>query len=83
MEQLLTIGEFSKACGLSARVLRSYAGSGLLPPVAVDRWTGYRYYAPGQVRQAKVIGLLRQAGMPLRDIAGFLADPDPGRRSRA
>jgi DNA-binding transcriptional MerR regulator len=79
VEQLLTIGEFSKACGLSARVLRSYAGTGLLPPVAVDRWTGYRYYAPGQVQQAKVIGLLRQAGMPLRDITGFLADPDPGR----
>lgn len=79
MEELLTIGEFSKGCGLSARVLRSYAGIGLLPPVAVDRWTGYRYYAPGQVQQATVIGLLRQAGMPLRDIAGVLADPDPGR----
>jgi serine/threonine protein phosphatase PrpC len=40
---------------------------------------GYRYYGAGQVRRATVIGLLRQAGMPLRDIAGFLADPDPGR----
>jgi protein phosphatase len=79
VEELLTIGEFSQACGLSARVLRSYAGTGLLPPVAVDRWTGYRYYAPGQVQRATVIGLLRQAGMPLRDIAGTLADPDPGR----
>lgn len=79
MEELLTIGEFSKGCGLSARVLRSYAGIGLLPPVAVDRWTGYRYYAPAQVQRAAVIGLLRQAGVPLRDIAGFLADPDPGR----
>jgi protein phosphatase len=79
VEKLLTIGEFSRACGLSARVLRSYAGTGLLPPVAVDRWTGYRFYTPGQVQRATVIGLLRQAGMPLRDIAGFLADPDPGR----
>jgi serine/threonine protein phosphatase PrpC len=79
VEELLTIGEFSRACGLSARVLRSYAGIGLLPPVAVDRWTGYRYYAPSQVQRAVVIGLLRQAGMPLRDIAGFLAEPDPGR----
>ncbi|HEX3751522.1 MAG TPA: MerR family transcriptional regulator [Streptosporangiaceae bacterium] len=79
MEKLLTIGEFSRVCGLSARVLRSYAGTGLLPPVAVDRWTGYRYYTPGQVQRATVIGLLRQAGMPLRDIAGILADPDPGR----
>src|SRR6201999_560628 len=79
VEELLTIGEFSRACGLSARVLRSYAGIGLLPPVAVDRWTGYRYYAPSQVQRAVVIGLLRQAGMPLRDIAGFLPEPDPGR----
>jgi protein phosphatase len=75
VEELLTIGEFSQACGLSARVLRAYSGTGLLPPVAVDRWTGYRYYAPGQVPRARVIGLLRQAGMPLREIAGFLADP--------
>jgi serine/threonine protein phosphatase PrpC/DNA-binding transcriptional MerR regulator len=79
VDELLTIGEFSQACGLSARVLRSYAGSGLLPPVAVDRWTGYRYYAPVQIQQAKVIGLLRQAGMPLLDIAGLLTDPAPAR----
>jgi PPM family protein phosphatase len=79
VDELLTIGEFSQACGLSARMLRSYAGTGLLPPVAVDRWTGYRYYAPGQLQRATVIGLLRQAGLPLREIAGFLTHPDPAR----
>jgi PPM family protein phosphatase len=79
VDELLTIGEFSQSCGLSARVLRGYAGIGLLPPVAVDRWTGYRYYAPVQIQQARVIGLLRQAGMPLRDIAELLADPAPAR----
>ena len=79
MDELLTIGEFSRSCGLSARVLRSYAGNGLLPPAAVDRWTGYRYYAPVQLQQAEVIGLLRQAGMSLRDIASLLADPGPAR----
>ena len=43
MDELLTIGEFSQACGLSPKVLRTYAADGLLTPAAVDRGSGYRY----------------------------------------
>ncbi|HUA31887.1 MAG TPA: MerR family transcriptional regulator [Streptosporangiaceae bacterium] len=75
MDELLTIGEFSQACGLSAKVLRTYAADGLLPPAAVDRGSGYRYYTPDQVPRARTIALLRRAGTPLRDIARFLARP--------
>jgi MerR family regulatory protein len=32
VDELLTIGEFSHACGLSPKVLRSYAADGLLRP---------------------------------------------------
>jgi PPM family protein phosphatase len=75
VDELLTIGEFSQACGLSAKVLRTYAADGLLQPAAVDRGSGYRYYAPDQVPRAQTIALLRRAGTPLRDIARFLAQP--------
>lgn len=76
MDELLAIGEFSARSGLSAKVLRSYAAAGLLVPAAVDPWSGYRYYAPSQLAEARLILLLRQAEIPLSQIAAFLQDPD-------
>lgn len=75
----MSIGEFSARCGLSPKMLRTYAADGLLTPAAVDQVSGYRYYAPGQVHDAKTIGLLRRAGVPLVHIATFLCAPRPGR----
>ena len=75
MDELLAIGEFAARSGLSAKVLRSYAAVGLLVPAAVDPWSGYRYYAPGQLAEARLILLLRQAEVPLSEIAAFLQDP--------
>ncbi len=82
MDGLLAIGEFSTQSGLSAKVLRSYAAAGLLVPAAVDPWSGYRYYAPGQLPEARLILLLRQAGVPLSEIAAFLRNPGPGQLQR-
>jgi serine/threonine protein phosphatase PrpC len=82
VDELLAIGEFSARSGLSAKVLRTYAAAGLLVPAAVDPWTGYRYYAPGQLPEAGLILLLRQAGVPLSEIAAFLRDPRPGQLQR-
>ena len=75
VDDLMPIGEFSERTGLSPNRLRSYAAGGLLVPAAVDSASGYRYYSPGQVREAKVIDTLREAGMPLADIAELLRDP--------
>ncbi|MBO0772626.1 MAG: protein phosphatase 2C domain-containing protein [Actinobacteria bacterium] len=77
MDELLAIGEFAARSGLSAKVLRSYAAAGLLVPAAVDPWSGYRYYAPGQLPEARLIRLLRQAGIPVGEIAAFLREPRP------
>lgn len=82
MDDLLSIGEFSSRCGLSAKMLRSYAAVGLLVPAAVDAWSGYRYYSTGQLHQARNIALLRRAGIAVDDIAGFFADPDAERLER-
>ena len=75
MDDLLTIGEFAAATRLSPRALRLYADQGLLMPTRVDGDSGYRYYRPAQLHVARVIALLRAAGMPLREIRRFLVDP--------
>src|SRR5436190_2039630 len=65
VDDLMSIGEFSARSGLSPNRLRSYAAAGVLVPAAVDSASGYRYYSPGQLHEAKVIDALRVAGMPL------------------
>jgi DNA-binding transcriptional MerR regulator len=74
-EDLIAIGRFAQASRLSRKALRLYDESGLLRPVRVDAETGYRWYAWQQVRPARRIALLREAGMPLAEIGAFLADP--------
>ncbi len=73
----MSIGDFSARCGLSAKMLRSYAAAGLLVPAAVDGSSGYRYYSTGQLHQARVIALLRRAGIAVDEIAEFFDTHDP------
>ena len=75
VDDLMPIGEFSERSGLSAKRLRTYAAAGLLLPTAVDPGSGYRYYSPGQLREARLLDVLREAGMPLAEIGAFLHDP--------
>ena len=75
VDDLLAIGEFSQRSGLSRKRLRSYAAAGLLVPAAVDSASGYRYYDQSQLHAAQLIDTLREAGMPLADIAALLRAP--------
>ena len=65
---LLTIGAFARACRLSPKALRLYDELELLRPARVDPHTGYRYYAVGQLEQARLVAWLRRLGMPLARI---------------
>lgn len=65
---LLRPVDFGSRTRLSAKALRLYAEQGLLVPAHVDQRTGYRWYSSSQTRRARLIGLLRQAGMPLSRI---------------
>lgn len=78
MDGLITIGEFAARCGLSAKVLRTYADVGVLVPSAVDPDSAYRYYDPEQLAEAAIVMLLRRAGVPVADIARFLDAPSTG-----
>ncbi|MFI8974000.1 MerR family transcriptional regulator [Nocardia asteroides] len=79
--ELLTIGAFARACGLSASALRFYADAGVLVPAVVDATTGYRYYAPDQAATARLVQYLRAVDMPLPAVVTVLAEPDPARRA--
>ena len=65
---MLTIGSFAQACGLSPKALRLYDELELLRPARVDPGTGYRYYAPHQLERARLVACLRRLGMPLAGI---------------
>ncbi|GAD85754.1 DNA polymerase III subunit beta family protein [Nocardia asteroides] len=79
--ELLTIGAFARACGLSASALRFYADAGVLVPAVVDATTGYRYYAPDQAATARLVRSLRAVDMPLPAVVTVLTEPDPARRA--
>ncbi|MGW1775029.1 DNA polymerase III subunit beta family protein [Streptomyces sp. NPDC002104] len=68
-----SIGETALDSGLSVSALRFYDGAGVLVPVRVDPVSGYRWYGPGQVEEARLLARLRRTGMPLADIRLVLA----------
>ncbi|HEY2270167.1 MAG TPA: MerR family transcriptional regulator [Streptosporangiaceae bacterium] len=77
----LTIGEFARVTHLSVRTLRRYHERGLPGPAVVDPDSGCRCYAGGQLPAAQVIRRLREPDMPLREVRGVLAAPDPDARA--
>jgi DNA-binding transcriptional MerR regulator len=74
---LLTIGEFSKICRVSAKTLRYYDQIGLLKPGQVDNGSGYRYYAVTQLQDMLLISRLKQYQFSLPEIATIIAKNDP------
>src|SRR5690349_15180570 len=74
-DERLLIGDFAARTRLSAKALRRYDELGLLVPAHVDPFTGYRWYAPEQVRRARLVALLRHLDMPLARIGQVLELP--------
>ena len=69
---MLKIGDFSGLSRISVRMLRYYDEAGLLRPVEVDRYTGYRYYSEEQLVTAGRITVLRDMGFGITKIAELL-----------
>jgi DNA polymerase-3 subunit beta len=80
MEPRLTIGEFARQGGLSRSALRFYDQNGLLRPRWVDDETAYRFYAPSQLDDARLIRRLRAAELPVVLLREYLG-AGPERRS--
>ncbi|KFG02966.1 MerR family transcriptional regulator [Streptomyces sp. LBUM 1481] len=68
-----SIGDMAGDSGLGVSALRFYDRAGVLVPAWVDPVSGYRWYAPGQLEEARLLARLRRAGMPLADIRLVLA----------
>ncbi|WP_327681745.1 MerR family transcriptional regulator [Kitasatospora sp. NBC_00458] len=69
---LLPIGQFAQASGLSVTTLRHYDASGVLVPALVDPDSGYRYFRRDQLRTAQLIRALRQLDMPVEAVRRLL-----------
>jgi len=83
MNELLSIGEFSRLTHLSVKALHHYHEVGLLEPADVDPVTSYRRYDTAQVHDAHLVRRLRALAMPLADVKVVLEAPDAATRHRA
>lgn len=66
---MFKIGDFSKITQVSIKALRYYDEIGLLKPVEVDRFTGYRFYSASQLPRLNRILALKDLGFTLEQIA--------------
>ena len=71
---MLKIGDFSQLARVSIRALRYYDELGLLKPVKVDNFSGYRYYSAEQLTQLQRIIAMKDMGLSLEEIACLLKD---------
>ena len=73
---MLKIGEFSKLSHLTVKALRFYEREGLLIPVSIDFWTGYRFYETSQLARAAQIKAYRQLGLSIDEIRDIMNGKD-------
>lgn len=66
---MFRIGEFSRIAKVTIDTLRHYDALGLLKPVKVDPFTGYRYYSARQLLTLNRIQALKEVGFSLDEIA--------------
>ena len=66
---MFKIGDFSMLSRISVKALRYYDEIGVLKPVKVDQFTGYRYYTAEQLPRLNYISALKDTGLSLEEIA--------------
>ena len=71
-EELLEIGQFSAASGLTVAALRHYDEVGVLKPAEVDPKTSYRRYRRDQLAEAGTICQLRSVDLPIEEVRSVL-----------
>jgi DNA-binding transcriptional MerR regulator/effector-binding domain-containing protein len=69
---LLSIGEFSKICGVSTKTLRYYDEIGLIKPDEINLENGYRYYSIKQLEKMLFVNRLKHYQFSLEEIKAIL-----------
>ena len=76
MNGYLSIGEFSKLCGVARKTLIFYDNIGIFSP-AYKNEKNYRYYTLNQFDTFSILTDLRELGMSLNDIKDYLNKKSP------
>lgn len=77
----MNIGQAARASGVSAKMIRYYEQTGLIPPAA-RRASGYRDYAAADVHRLRFIRRARDLGFAVAEIGELLGLwQDKGRQS--
>lgn len=71
---MFKIGDFSKLSQISIKALRLYDQMGLLKPIQVDPFTGYRFYSASQLPRLNRILAFKDLGFSLEQITQLLDD---------
>lgn len=71
-----TVGELAKLHGMSKQTLIYYDNIDLFKPKIVDKNNGYRYYTSDQLEVLDSILVLRELGIPIKEIKDFLTKRD-------
>ncbi len=69
---MIKIGDFARLTQVSVVTLRHYDEIGLLKPISVDNFTGYRYYSVAQLARLNRILALKDVGFSLNQIEQML-----------
>lgn len=73
---MLSIGEFSKICGVTTRTLRHYDDINLIKPKQTSKENGYRFYDVSQIRQMLMINRLKEYDFSLDEITKIISVND-------
>lgn len=69
--RLMSIGEVSKAIGLTRRIILNYEDKGLLVPDKKEGPAGNRYYTPDSISRIRSIRVLQNLGLSLDEISSY------------
>lgn len=74
MKKYLSIGEVSKIKNVSVKSLRYYGELGILPPIYINKETGYRYYCVEQLVIVDLIIVCLNLDIPLKNFRNYLSE---------
>lgn len=75
-QNYFTTGEFAKLCSVKKQTLFHYDDIGIFSP-EIKTDNGYRYYSIIQLETFHVISMLKDLGMPLKEIKNYLDNRSP------